>query len=244
MAKKAKAGKGKKKKAKVSVADLAKKALAGDIHLPPITNIRTATLQATVINEDIPSLQRLVAHYDYEKDLNTVDINGSTLLHIAVRKEDIVMLERLLSFQRININALESSSVGGYSALHLACQSNQRRIVDLLLRAGANPNLKCNSSIGETSLMICSKLGYIECGRILLAAGASLSTVDNFGNNASFWAYKYQQDSLIRELNLPPVHTPSAEEYLALLLQRNPRFTLPSLKKKTKKKDKDGKKKK
>lgn len=241
MAKKVKTSK-KKKTKKPSVAELAKKATS-EVHLPPITSIRTATLQAAVITEDLTSLQRLVVHYDYDKDLTTVDINGSTLLHIAVKKEDNAMLERLLSFQRINLNALEASAIGGSSALHLACQSNQRRAVDLLLRAGANPNIKCNSSIGETPLMICCKLGHLDCARILLTAGASVSTVDNFGNNASFWAYKYQHDILIRELNLPPVHTPTAEEYLQLLLQRNPRFTLPTLKK-TKKKSAGKKKKK
>lgn len=242
MAKKAKGGKGKKKVKKVSVTDLAKQASANDNHLPPITNVRTATLQATVINEDIASLQRLVTHYDYDKDLTSVDINGSTLLHIAVKKEDVEMLERLLSFQRIDVNALELMCVGGYSALHLACQSNFRRAVDVLLRARANPNIKSRSTIGETPLMICSKLGFIECGKMLLAAGASTSIADNFGNNASFWAYKYHQDALIRELNLPAVHTPSAEEYLQLLIKRNPRFVLPSIKAKKKKGTKKKKK--
>ena len=234
MAKKVKGTKGKKKSKKTSVSSLAKR-LAGDVHLPPITNVRTATLQATVISEDAPSLQRLVAHYDYEKDLTSVDINGSTLLHIAIKKSDLLMLEQLLNYRRIDVNALEAPSIGGLSALHLACQGNVRRAVDVLLRAGANPNIKSRSATGETPLMVCCKLGHIECGKMLIAAGGSLNTIDNFGNNASFWAYKYQQDALIRELNLPPVHTPSAEEYLQLLIQRNPRFVLPSVKVKKKK---------
>lgn len=68
---------------------------------------------------------------------------------------------------------------------------------------------------------------------------------DNYGNNASFWAYKYGQRDLIQELNLPIPKSPTAEEFLALLIQKNPKFQLPSIKIKVKKKkDKDGKKKK
>jgi ankyrin repeat protein len=245
MAKK-KVTKGKKKSK--STSELATKTITPEqVTLPPITNVRCATLQAAVINEDVSSLQRLVSHYDYEKDLTAVDINGSTLIHTAIRKQDPVMLDRLISFQRININALESSTVGGWSAVHVACQIDFRQGLDILLRARAHPNIKADSSCGETPLMICCKLGRIECGKMLLAAGASMSTNDNFGNNASFWAYKYHQDQLIRELNLPPVHTATADEFVALLLKKNPRFVLPTLKKPKKKKggkDKDGKKKK
>jgi ankyrin repeat protein len=89
--------------------------------------------------------------------------------------------------------------------------------------------------------MICCKLGRIDCARLLLAAGASVNTIDSYGNNCSFWAYKYQHEGMIRELGLPTVHTATADEYIQLLLQRNPRFVLPSLKPKAKKKGKDEK---
>jgi ankyrin repeat protein len=233
MAKKVKTGKVAKKKTKSS--DIMKKLAEAPVTLPPITNVRCATLQAAVINEDVSSLQRLVAHYDYERNLTAVDINGSTLIHIAIKKEDQPMLERLISFQRIDLNALESSLIGGHTALHVACEMNQRRAVDALLRAGASLNIRANSAIGETALMICCKHGFIECGKLLIAAGASLSIADNFGNNCSFWAYKYHQDLLTRELNLPPVHTATADGFMQLLLKRNPRFVLPSLKKGKKK---------
>ena len=90
--------------------------------------------------------------------------------------------------------------------------------------------------------MMCCKEGHIECGRLLLRAGASTDTKDNFGNNASFWAYEYNHQLLMRELGLPQVHTATADEFVKLLLAKNPRFVLPSLNKpKAKGKDKDGK---
>jgi ankyrin repeat protein len=240
MAKKVKTTKGKKKVKRST--DAPKKTV--DVHLPPITDVRCATLQTAIINEDLSSLQRLVAHYDYEKDLTRVDVNGSTLIHIAIKKEDPVMLNRLLEYKKININALESFSVGGGSALHLACHQNFREGIEILLKNGSNPNMRSQSANGETALMVCAKLGHIECGKLLLSHGASLNTVDNFGNNVSFWANEYHQDRFIRECHLPAVHTATAEEFIQLLLRRNPRFILPSVKKTKKKGDGKGKKKK
>jgi len=119
--------------------------------------------------------------------------------------------------------------------------------VELLTKAGADVNIKCNNITGETPLMLACKLGHVECGKILLnEGGASPNTVDNFGNNASFWATKYQQSRLMQELQLPPVHSANADEFLKLLIQRNPKFQLPPLKpvKKTKGKGKGDKEKK
>jgi hypothetical protein len=65
---------------------------------------------------------------------------------------------------------------------------------------------------------------------------------DDFGNNATFWAVKYRQDDLVRELNLPPSRSPTADEFLALLIKKNPQFRLPAIKVKAKPKTKDGKK--
>lgn len=241
MAKKGKSGK-KKKSSDKSKEPVQK--FQAVVTLPPITQPRCATLQTTIITHDTTTFNRLIAHYDYEKDLTTIDANGSSLIHIAVKKKDESMLNSLLSFKKININILEYPNLGGYSALHHACMNNFVKGVELLVDGGANADIKCNNINGETPLMLACKLGHTECARLLLNGGASPNTVDNFGNNSSFWAYKYQQTKLIQELQLPAVHSADADEFIKLLLQRNPRFQLPTLKaaKKGKKGDKAKKK--
>jgi ankyrin repeat protein len=210
--------------------------IAADDKLPALSNSRTTALISTVASSDIKSLVRLVAHYDFGKVLDTSDVNGSTPIHIAVKRNDIPTIERLLSYKAIDINKTELPIVGGYTALHHACLNERVSIIQLLLQSGANPNIKCNSAVGETALQLCCKLGNIDCARKLMQAGASGEIRDNFGNNSSFWAYKYHQDALIRELGLHAPKSATAEEFLALMIRRNPAFVLPAIKvKKTKK---------
>jgi hypothetical protein len=214
-----------------------------DRRLPPITDVKCATLQATIIMGDPTSFDRLVGHYNHASSLPTVDANGSSLIHICVKKRDFSMLRTILSHNKIDLNITESPTVGGHTALFVACATNFPQAVDILLKAGANPDVKSNNLNGETALMICCKNGFMECARLLLEGGASVDIRDNFGNNASFWAYTHQQQQMIRDLNLPPMHTPDADQFLKLLIERNPKFTLPIIKPKEKKGDKKGDKK-
>lgn len=237
---KKKSSSGGKKKTGSSLA----KEVPVDLTLPPITDVKCATLQAMVVNHDLLSLSRLVSHYNYENDLSKVDANGSSLIHIAIKKSDIESLQRLIAFNRINLDIKELSAVGGLTALHIACSLNLTRAVQLLLQGGANPNLKADTLAGETPLMICCKMGYIESARLLIQNRANVNIKDNYGNNASFWASKYQHDNIIRELGLPASRAATAEEFISLLLQKNPNFALPQIKTKTKGKKGDDKKKK
>lgn len=216
--------------------------IAADDKLPALSNSKTTALIGTVASSDIKSLVRLVAHYDYGKVLDTVDVNGSTPVHIAVKRNDIPTLEKLLSYKVVDINRTELPIVGGYTALHHACLNQHGSILQLLLHSGANPNIKCNSVVGETPLHLCCKLGNTDCARKLIQAGASAELRDNFGNNSSFWAHKYQQDHLIRELGLHAPKSATAEEFLALMVRRNPAFVLPAIKIKKAKKSTSKKK--
>lgn len=213
-----------------------------DDKLPVLADTKNSVLVNTILIADKQSLSRLVAHYDYGSVLATTDVNGSTPIHTAVRRGDLKLTQMLIDYKKTDINALELATIGGQSALHQACTMGNVEIVRLLLKSGANPNIKCHSAIGETPLQLCCKLGRIDCGRELMKAGAHSETKDNFGNNASFWASKHQQESIIRELNLPPTRSPNAEEFLALLIKQNPRFVLPTVKVNVKGKGKDGKK--
>jgi len=209
-----------------------------DATLPPLPETRNTALLHTVASSDVASLSRLVAHYNYGNVLSSVDVNGSTPVHIAVRNNDMQMLNKLLSFDKLNLNSLEAKCVGGHTALHHACLGNSKIMITALLEHGANPNIKSDSTMGETPLQICCKLGLVESARILLKHGAQTELKDNFGNNATFWAYNSHQFVLIKELGLPPSKTPSPKDFLVLLQRRIPNFVLPSLKLKSKGKGK------
>jgi hypothetical protein len=231
---------GKKKLKKTSTGNGAAMMPPGSL-LPPIqTDVRFATLQSTIINHDSNSLSRLVSHYGYKNDLAKGNTDGSTLAHIAVKTNDLMGMQKLLSFGIIDVNAQEQPLLGGHSAIQLACLNNRPAILECLLQNGGNPNQKADSAIGETALMICCKLGHLTCAQILLKNAASMDILDNFGNNASFWAYRHDHTTMARELALPASHTPNATQFLQLQMQKIPGFVLPAIKKKVPKKVKGG----
>ena len=89
--------------------------------LPPVSSARHQAINGAVISSDVQSLSRMVTHYHYGDVLNATDFNGSTPLHIACRKGDFAICEKILSYSKTDVNLLEKTSVGGYSALHHAC---------------------------------------------------------------------------------------------------------------------------
>jgi len=143
----------------------------------------------------------------------------------------------------ININAAEYKVVGGYAAVHYACLNNSVPMLSLLLTSGVDPNLKCQSLNGESPLHICCHRGYTDCAKELLKHGAHADITDNFGNNASFWAYKSRNEHMVKELQLPQSRAATAEEFVEILRRRVPGYVLPSLKKKVTTESKKGPKK-
>lgn len=161
------------------------------------------------------------------------------------------MLQHLLSFPESygssdGLNLKEKRVIGGYAAIHHACAIGNADCLLLLLRAGANPSLPCDSNLGETPLHICCKNGRLPCAQLLVEHGANVDARDGFGHNASFWAYNKNHEHIISALGLPPVRAASAEDYLQIMMMRNKAFAIPfsKLKKKSTKKGEKGKKKK
>jgi ankyrin repeat protein len=191
---------------------------------------------------EVRSAARMVQHYNFGDALMSVDMNGATPLHHAVGNGDLEMVKLLLSYQAVGVDRKEHTAAGGYTALHYACINGHERIITMLTDAGANVNEKANSSLGETPLHVCCKNGELRCAKALIAAGASKDASDAFGHNASFWAQKHNPD-MVRTLDLPLPRTATAQEYLAIMMARNPAgFTVPSASKKKAGGKKGGKK--
>ncbi|MBU3693290.1 MAG: ankyrin repeat domain-containing protein [Rhodocyclaceae bacterium] len=131
-------------------------------------------------------------------DVDATDAEGNTLLMLAVREKDAPMTDLLLR-ARAKVNArnlrnetplmaaawsrcepcvallLEREAVvdnplAPWTPLHYAAHQGDARIVELLLKAGANPDAR--SANGTTPLMMGAMSGVPEVARALLKAGA------------------------------------------------------------------------
>lgn len=227
--------KGKKsKKSAVSAAALAEAAAPKVIPAPPSVEdkIKTATLMRAVTQSNPQAITRLVAHYNYRDALLKSDINGTTALMLAAKVGDVPTVERLLSMQsatETNIDAREISSVGGFAALHHACKDGHPRVVEALLRFGANPDLQSNNPLGETPLQVCCKRGpeVFACAKMLLTLGAKPNAVDKFNNTAAFWATSRGHGNMATELGL--VNKPAnPDAFMQAIMSRIPNFQIPS----------------
>lgn len=79
-------------------------------------------------------------------DINTSQKNGNTLAHLVVSKQDVQLLKALQSYIR-NIN---TENTEGLTPLHLAAMtSKDLKIIELLLKLGADKNIK--TPLGETA---------------------------------------------------------------------------------------------
>ena len=226
-----------------------KKKAADDENFPILPSsekvVKLSVLHYTVATADTGSLNRLVEHYNYGNVLHERDPNGSTALHVAVKKGDETMLTQLLSGYpsiKLIINCCEKPFLGGYSPLHIAASLDHANLVTKLASFGANLNLKATSQLGETPLVCAIKAGNKNAAKALIDAGCKLDARDGFGHNASFWASQRGHENLIKELGLPIAKTATADEYVSLLLRKNKNFKLPSVKeKKTKDNKSSGK---
>ncbi len=219
--------------------------------LPVIPSAKTNTLMHTVCMGEGKALTRLVTHYNYGQDLMKTDMNGTTLFHISARRGDIDTMQRLLSFRAqghpLNINAREIAKIGGYAPLHHAVENGHLSICELLVSAGCDLNIQCNSPLGETALHIIVKTGTnnaLKCGQYLIEKGAKKNAIDAFGNSPSFWATSKGNGHMIAELGLASQGAASADDYIKVIMSRIPDFKVPTAGKKGKGGGGKGKKKK
>jgi ankyrin repeat protein len=128
------------------------------------TKVMACALDAT-IQSDYRLLRALAKLYDAKILLDTKDANSCTLLHHAVRNENVksaMLLVRLGA----DVHARDSGSI---TPLYIACARGHSSIVRVLVEAGA----KC-VSMGpndESPLHIAAQENHLACVEILLEHG-------------------------------------------------------------------------
>ena len=110
------------------------------------------------------------------------------LLSYAASKGLAGMCEILLAE---GADANIGSTTNGGRALHNAAYNGSTACVRLLLRAGADPNSRSNSSM--TPLHIASQHGRVDTAKLLIAAAANLEARTRRGNTPLRSAIRYGQ---------------------------------------------------
>jgi len=109
-------------------------------------------------------------------DVNLRDIFGRTPLHYSVTCSK--RLTQRLILDKANVNAIDKE---GATPLFLASYVGKSGIIQLLLKAGANPNIKAGDVAGLpeqgcSPLHVAARYGRTDAVKLLLANGANVNT--------------------------------------------------------------------
>jgi len=116
-------------------------------------------------------------------DGRTVDPDGTTPLHWAVRAGDLPAVRKLLG----DGADARLANRYGVTPLSLAAENGDAAAIDLLLAAGADANGSLSS--GQTMLMIAARTGSVAAIRTLVAHGAQVNAKERvLGETALIWA--------------------------------------------------------
>jgi ankyrin repeat protein len=117
-------------------------------------------------------------------DVNAPQVDGTTALHWAVEHDDLEMTDLLIrAGARVAARTRE-----GVSPIQLAAINGSARMLDRLLKAGADPNSPLTPA-GDTVLMMAARTGDTESVRVLLEAGANVNARETWGGTTPLmWA--------------------------------------------------------
>jgi ankyrin repeat protein len=117
-------------------------------------------------------------------DVNAAPADGTTALHWAAHAGDLDAVNRLIAAGA----KVQAVNRYGIAPLWLAAEGGHGRVVEALLRAGADPDTPRGDS-GETVVMSAARTGQAEVLQRLIAFGADVNARDKIRNqSALIWA--------------------------------------------------------
>ena len=143
-------------------------------------------------------------------NFNNNDIDGNTPLSLAVTQNKQPILRELLQHpDRVNINIEHHS----YTALHIACVQNKSDIVELLLAADCDPNLRSND--GFMPLLSACNNGNADTVRVLLQHQdkVNINNLDVDGSTALHLAVRNNHIEVVQLLLAAGIDTTIQDMY-------------------------------
>jgi ankyrin repeat protein len=137
-------------------------------HLQLINSQKLAI--AAIFANDVDSLKEFLSSYP---EAVNKKVNNVSLLSAAVFSESINCVKRLLEH---GANTDTQDGVTDTTPLHVACDRQNREIVELLLEAGANPSM-CALSQSMNSLHTCAARGFLTGCQLILTKYPQLVNV-------------------------------------------------------------------
>jgi len=124
--------------------------------------------------------------------------DGTTALHKAVSVNDVQKADTLIR-AGADINAANRY---GATPLSLAAGNGNAKLIDALLRSGANPKA-ADAALreGRTVLMLAARTGNADAVKLLVAHGASVNATESrTGTTALMWAASEDRAEAVRAL--------------------------------------------
>lgn len=117
-------------------------------------------LLAAIKRENMPVVVKLLEH---GADVNICDDNGNTPLHVAIDKNRIDIVKKLLEVSGVDV---EMRNDAGDAPIHRAVSCKNDFALDALINAGADVNIK--DAVGDTPLHRAINFGNLEMVNMLL----------------------------------------------------------------------------
>ncbi|KAK5085748.1 hypothetical protein LTR05_005036 [Lithohypha guttulata] len=122
-------------------------------------------------------------------DVNDTDSRGNTVLHRAALRNDLAMIEMLLTYNP-DVNYKDSKGRTAWSLINEGQATetfvDRRKVLDALIEAGADPNMRDRQ--GVSVLYGAAAGGHIEVARYLLEVGVDPGSQTIYGWAPLHWA--------------------------------------------------------
>jgi uncharacterized protein len=156
-------------------------------------SLLAASLPDAVQNDDQATVQALLKQ---KVDVNAAQGDGTTALHWAAFNDNLDLAKTLLA---AGANVRATTRDGSITPLMMACRNGSAPMIDLLLKAGANPNSA--TVTGTTALMMAASSGSADAVKVLLDHGANVNGTDQaHGQTALMFAASLNRADTIKVL--------------------------------------------
>jgi len=155
---------------------------------------------------DVAAVRALIAD---GADVNAAQGDGMTALHWAASNRDPGLARTLLE---AGAEVGAGTRIGHYTPLHVAAQAGAGDVVEILLGAGADPELPITAGGGARPLHLAAASGDVRAVAALVAAGADVdATEGSWGQTPLIFAAAKGRTAVVRTLleagSDPAVHT-------------------------------------